>query len=82
LYTTRNSDLYEYNTRRKDDFHVPNCKTSTFKKSVINTGIKAYNRLPSELRKSKGFKNFKHKLKLCVLDHPFYSMKEFLLEGL
>jgi hypothetical protein len=56
LYTTRNSDLYEYYTRRKDDFHVPNYNTSTFKKGIINMGIKAYNRLPVELRKSKGFK--------------------------
>jgi hypothetical protein len=38
LYSTRNSDLYAYNTRRKDDFHVPNCNTSTFKKSDNNMG--------------------------------------------
>jgi hypothetical protein len=40
LYCTRNSDLYEYNTRKKDDFHVPNCNTLTFKKIVINLGMK------------------------------------------
>jgi hypothetical protein len=45
-------------------------------------GIKANNRLPSELRKSKGFKEFKHKLKLFLLDHPFYTMQECLSEGL
>jgi hypothetical protein len=81
LYSTRNSDLYEYNTRRRDDLHVPNCNTSTFKKSVINMGIKLYNRLPLELRKSDGFKDFKHKLKLFLVDHPFYTLIEFLLEG-
>jgi hypothetical protein len=43
---------------------------------------KAYNRLPLELTNSKGFKDFKHKLKLFLLDHLLYSMKEFLLEGL
>jgi hypothetical protein len=41
LYSTINSDLYEYNTRRRDD--LPNCNTSTFKKSVINMGIKLFN---------------------------------------
>jgi hypothetical protein len=45
-------------------------------------GIKAYNRLLLELRKSKLFKDSKHKLQLFLLDHTFYSMKEFILEGL
>jgi hypothetical protein len=27
LYSTRNFDLYEYDTRRKDDFHIQNCNT-------------------------------------------------------
>jgi hypothetical protein len=49
LYSTRNSDLYKYNTRRKDDLQVPNCNTSTLKKSVINMAIKLYRRLPMEL---------------------------------
>jgi hypothetical protein len=40
LYSIRNFDLYEYNTRRRKDLHVLNCNTSTFKRSVINMGIK------------------------------------------
>jgi hypothetical protein len=47
-------------------------------------GIKAFNRLPLEVRKSKGskgLKDFKHKLKLFLLDHPFYTMQGFLVEG-
>jgi hypothetical protein len=48
---------------------------------VINMGIKLYNRLPLELRKSDGCKDFKHKLKVFLLDHPFYTLYEFLVEG-
>jgi hypothetical protein len=44
-------------------------------------GIKLYNRLPLELRKSDGFKDFKHKLKLFLVDHPFYTLQEFLSGG-
>jgi hypothetical protein len=44
-------------------------------------GIKLYNRLPLELRKSDGFKDFKHKLKLYLVDHPFYTLQEFLIGG-
>jgi hypothetical protein len=65
--------------RRKDNFHVANCNISTFKKSVIDKGIKSYNRLPLEL--IIGFNDFKHKLKLFLLDHPFYTLHEFLSEG-
>jgi hypothetical protein len=61
---------------------VPNYKTSTFKKNVINKGIKLYNRLPLELRKSEGFKEFKHRLKLFLLvDYSFYTLHEFPLVG-
>jgi hypothetical protein len=81
LYATRNSDLYDYNTRRKDDYHVPYCNRSIFKKSVINMCIKSYNSLPLELRRAKEFKDFKHGLKLFLLDHSFYILQEFLLEG-
>jgi hypothetical protein len=36
----------------KSDFLVPNRNTSTSKKSKINMGIKLYNKLSLELRKS------------------------------
>ncbi|PNF34312.1 hypothetical protein B7P43_G15814 [Cryptotermes secundus] len=81
IYTTRNTDLYEYNTRRKDDLHVQQCNTSVFKKSVINVGIKLYNILPLEVKKSKGCNEFKHKLKLFLFDRPFYTLNEFLQQG-
>jgi hypothetical protein len=49
--------------KRRDDFHVPNCNILTFKKTVINMGIKLYNRVPLELRKLVGIKDLKYKLK-------------------
>jgi hypothetical protein len=55
--------------------------TQTFKKSVINMGIKLSTRLPLELRKLEGFKEFKHKLKFFLLHHSFYTLHEFPLEG-
>jgi hypothetical protein len=54
-------------------FMCKNCSTSTFKKSVINMGIKPHNRLSLELRKSVEFNDFKNKLKLFLLDHPCYT---------
>jgi hypothetical protein len=51
--------------------------TQFFKKSVINRGISLYNRLPLAIKKSEGFKHFKNKLKLFLLEHPFYTVNEF-----
>jgi hypothetical protein len=44
-------------------------------------GIKFSNKSPLELRKSEGFKEFKHKLKLFLLDHSLYTLHEFSLVG-
>jgi hypothetical protein len=44
-------------------------------------GIKLYNKLPPELRKLKGEKDFKQNLKMFLLEHPFYTLQEFLSEG-
>ena len=39
IYLWRNLNMYEYNTRRKCDFHVLSRNMSFFKRRVINTGI-------------------------------------------
>jgi len=76
MYLRRNSGIYECNTRRCD-FHVPSCNTSLFKTSVMNTGIRLYNKMPTRIKQLDRFRDFKRKLKLFLLDHPFYSLNEF-----
>jgi hypothetical protein len=62
IYTTKSSDLYEYDTRKKDDLHVQKCNTLICRKGVMNMGIKLYNNLLLELIKVKGEREFQHKL--------------------
>ena len=80
MYLRRNSDIYEYNTRRKQDFHVPTCNTSLFNRSVINMGIRLYNKMPTRIKQLDSLRDFKRKLKLFLLDRPFYSLNEFIFE--
>jgi len=47
---SENLEIHDHNTRRKIDLHIQSCRTSSFQKSVINTGIKLFNHLPSELK--------------------------------
>jgi len=76
MYLRRNSDKYEYNTRRKCDFHFPSCNTSLFKRSVINMEIRLYDKMPTRIKQLDSFRDFKRKLKSYLLDHPFYSLNE------
>jgi len=47
-----------------------------FKRSVINVGIRMYNKMPTKIKQLESFRDFKQRLKLFLLDH-FYSLNEF-----
>jgi len=47
------------------------------KKSVINTGIKLFNHLPSELKQLHDFKPFRKKLKFLLLNKALYTLTEY-----
>jgi hypothetical protein len=81
IYTTKNSDLYEYDTRRKENLHVQSCNTLTCEKGVVNMAVKLHNKLPMEIRKVKGERKFKYRLKRYLLESPYYTLQEFLSEG-
>jgi hypothetical protein len=41
-------------------------------------GIILYNTMPTKIKHLESFRDFKQRLKLFLLDHPFYSLKELL----
>ena len=48
-------------------------------KSVMNIGIRLYNKTPTRIKKLDSCRDFKRKLKLFLLDHPFYSLNELFI---
>jgi len=62
MYLRRNSDIYEYNTRRKCDFQV----VIHHSLSVINMGIRLYNKMPTRIKQLNSFRDFKRKVKLFL----------------
>ena len=48
------------------------------KKSVINMGTKAYNKLPNYIKEIGSYNAFKKELKSFLLLHSFYSVEEFV----
>jgi hypothetical protein len=51
IRTTKNSDLYEYDTRRKENLHVQSYNTLTREKGVVNMAMKLHNKPPMKLGK-------------------------------
>jgi hypothetical protein len=44
-----------------------------YKKSVINMGIRLYNKLPDRIKMVDNYKSFKREIKLILLRNSFYS---------
>ena len=71
--------MYGYNTKRKYDLHVPSFNTAFFNRSVINMGIRLYNKMPTGIKQFESFRDFKQILKFILLDQTFYLLNEFFL---
>jgi hypothetical protein len=74
----QNSEVYQFNTRKKLDIHIKLQKTEICKYSVINMGTTVCNSLPNFLKETDDYKAFKKELKLFLLLQTFYSVKEFV----
>jgi hypothetical protein len=65
-------------TRQKNDFFVPQASLSLFQKGVYSSGVKIFNRLPTDLKKLLDSpKQFKMAVKRYLISHCFYTMDEF-----
>jgi hypothetical protein len=52
-----NTEIHSHNTRQNSDLHIEFCRTSFFKKNVVNIGIKLYSKLPSHVKKIEKIKH-------------------------
>ena len=73
---TLNSDVHNYNTRRRNDFSVPRPATSVSHRGPIPSGIRMYNALPAEMKSESEPKKFKSLLKSFLLGKLFYCVDE------
>jgi hypothetical protein len=73
-----NSELYEINTRNINSFHVSQPRLSVYRNGVYYMGIKAFNHIPSHIKRLSDDKNhFKNTLKNYLLINSFYSLNDF-----
>ena len=72
-----NGQIHEYNTRNSNNLYQPPLSTSLFQNSTYNMGIKLFNVLPIHIKEAKSFNIFKKCLSNYLLEHCFYSIKEY-----
>ena len=58
-YFTRNSSIHSYNTRSKNNLHLPKPNLSLGRRSFIYSGSLLYNNLPDEIKNAVSLTKFK-----------------------
>jgi len=81
LAVQKNEQIHDQNTRSNMNLYVKPCNTNLYKKSVINMGIRLYNKVPNNIKKVEEYKPYERKLKSFPTEHAFYSLDEFLMSG-
>ena len=76
-----NEEVRDHCTRQKSDPDIQFCRTTLFKNSNANVGIKLYNKLPNTIKRLEKIQEFKGSLKYFLLQHIFYSVDEYILLG-
>jgi hypothetical protein len=51
------------------------------KKSVVNMGIKLYNKVPDNIKNLENYNKLKKEFRSFLLKHAFYSVDEFISSG-
>jgi hypothetical protein len=79
---TLNSSIHIFNTRSKNQLHLPTVNLSSIQKGVTYTSLRIFNALPSNLLQLQTNKfSFKSALRKYLLANAFYSVDEFLVQS-
>jgi hypothetical protein len=77
-YLTRNRDVHGYNTRRRNDLHVPAQTLALSRSDPPACMATLYNLLPVSLKAERRYSVFQKRLKSLIYDQRFYDDSEFL----
>ncbi len=79
MYTLiRQRRIHEYNTWHRNDYRLDGHRLCLYEKLPSQAGIKLFNSLPEHIKVVRGTKQFKSKLKQCLIMNSFYSLGEFM----
>jgi hypothetical protein len=73
-----NSDFHNFETRSRNDLHLPSSNLSLYQNGVFYSRIKLYNHLPINIENlTHDIKRFKKALKGFMLTNSFYSLDKY-----
>ncbi|KAG8261707.1 hypothetical protein J6590_067310 [Homalodisca vitripennis] len=73
------SDVYQYETRGRDNFRIVQHRTSAFEHLPSQVGVKLINKLPEGIKHLSDSKLFKSRLRHLLVSKALYSLEEFML---
>jgi hypothetical protein len=69
---SKNSEMHEHNTRKCNDFFIKSQSSAALKKSVFQSGLSEYNKMPNDLKNEMSVNGFRRKLSNYVkLNYPY-----------
>ena len=71
-----NEEVQDHCTCQTSDLHTQFCRTTLFKNSSANVGIKLYNKLSNIIKILNKIQEFKRRQKYFLLQHILYSVDE------
>ena len=74
----QNQEIHDHSTCHKSDFHIQYCRTTLFKNSYENVGIKLFNKPPNTIKKVGKPQEFKRRLQKYLMQHVFYSVDTYM----
>jgi hypothetical protein len=73
-----NGEIHDHKKKKKLDLHTHFCRTTLFKNSGTNMGIKLYNKVPYKIKQIDKIQEFKRRLKHFLVLNTFYSVDEYM----
>jgi hypothetical protein len=73
-----NKEVHDHCTRQKLNLHTQFCRTTLFKNSSANVGIKLYSKLPNTIKRPDKIQELEKRLRYFLLQHVFYSVDEYM----
>jgi hypothetical protein len=72
-------DSHNLETRQSSNLYIPQANLSVYQKGAYYSGVKIFNKLPSNIKKVNGsITKFKTTLKRFLYANSFYTLEEYL----
>ena len=79
-YFAPNGVCHNFNTRQKNDLHLPHVSLTTYQRGVFYSGIIVFNALLLPIKDISGNPKMFKVVKHYLLTHSFYNLDEFFSE--